>query len=354
MEKKRSCCCGGLPAMWWWLLTLLGLPLLFLLMLNSRQGMIENDLSARTSAHLQAAGMDWVKVNIAGRGRDVQLQGMAPSEADRTQAAQLAQRIYGVRDVQNLLKVAPAAVAVAEPAMPEANPALQAPVAPTAPETPVAPPTPEKPIAPAVPEAPVASVAPAAPPAPDASATPPAPVTPVASAAPAAPEKPAAPEAPPAPASPAQTSPDHAQAEQVAASKPEPAEEEKAVQDCQQQLNDAMTGKTVLFETNKAAIKQDSMALLDSLVGIVSNCKGVIAGRGIQVSGHTDNVGNDAYNQNLSQRRAGAVKDYFVNKGVDAALIKSVGYGESKPVATNDNEAGRSQNRRITFEINPE
>jgi outer membrane protein OmpA-like peptidoglycan-associated protein len=165
---------------------------------------------------------------------------------------------------------------------------------------------------------------------------------------------PAAPEAPVAPANPAQSGSDQTQAEQVAVSKPEPTAEEQAVQDCQQQLNDAMSGKTILFETNKSAIKQDSAALLDSLVGIVSSCKEVIAGRGIQVSGHTDNVGNDTYNQRLSQQRADAVKAYFLNKGVDAGLVKSVGFGESKPVASNDNEADRSKNRRITFDINPE
>jgi outer membrane protein OmpA-like peptidoglycan-associated protein len=115
-----------------------------------------------------------------------------------------------------------------------------------------------------------------------------------------------------------------------------------------------MTGKTILFETNKSAIKRDSLALLDSLTGIISNCKDVITGRGIQVSGHTDSVGNDAYNQKLSTQRADAVKDYLVKKGVDTALIKSAGFGESQPIASNDTEAGRSQNRRITFDINPE
>lgn len=134
----------------------------------------------------------------------------------------------------------------------------------------------------------------------------------------------------------------------------EPTQEQQAVMNCQQQLNDAMTGKTILFETNKSAIKRDSLALLDSLSGIIANCKDVIAGRGIQVSGHTDSVGNDAYNQNLSTQRADAVKDYLVKKGVDSALIKSAGFGESQPIASNDTEAGRSQNRRITFDINPE
>lgn len=82
MEKKHSCCCGGLPAMWWWLITLLGLPLLFLSMTGLRQGVIENDLTTRTQAVLQQAGFDWAKINLSGRGRDVQLAGNAPSEEE--------------------------------------------------------------------------------------------------------------------------------------------------------------------------------------------------------------------------------------------------------------------------------
>ncbi len=115
-----------------------------------------------------------------------------------------------------------------------------------------------------------------------------------------------------------------------------------------------MSGKTILFTTNKSAIRQDSIALLDSLADIISSCKDVVTDRGIQVSGHTDDVGNDTYNQSLSQRRAEAVREYFIKKGIDGNLIKSVGYGESKPITSNDSEEGRSQNRRITFEISPE
>ncbi|MBU2007490.1 MAG: OmpA family protein [Gammaproteobacteria bacterium] len=326
MDKNRSCCCGALPATKWWLLTLLGLPLLFLLMLGSRQGAVESDLASRSTADLKAAGMDWAQVTLAGRGRDLRIQGTAASEEQRDQAIKLAQSVYGVRVVENHINVAAPA---AEVTLPDADTQAQAPVAPAAPE------------------APVASVASAAPVPPEPSAAPEAPL---------APEPPVAqqePEAPVAPAVPGQAVP-----EQVAAvepeAKPEPTAEQQAVQDCQQQLNDAMTGKTILFATDKAAIKQDSLALLDSLAGIVSSCKTVVADRGIQISGHTDNVGNDAYNQSLSQRRAEAVKEYFVGKGIDGGLIKSVGYGEGKPVASNNTPAGRSQNRRISFEISPE
>lgn len=66
------------------------------------------------------------------------------------------------------------------------------------------------------------------------------------------------------------------------------------------------------------------------------------------IEGHTDNVGSAAYNQKLSERRANAVKNYFIEKhGVAASRLKAEGYGESKPVASNDNAAGRSKNRRV-------
>lgn len=126
---------------------------------------------------------------------------------------------------------------------------------------------------------------------------------------------------------------------------------EKAADDCQAKLDTAITGKTILFETNKAVIKRDSLAVLDGMAEVINACKPVVASRGIEVGGHTDDAGNDAYNQRLSEQRANAVKDYLTSKGIDGNAIKAVGYGESKPVASNATEAGRAQNRRITFEI---
>ncbi|UOG93913.1 MAG: OmpA family protein [Candidatus Thiothrix sulfatifontis] len=301
MEKNSSCCCGTLPAMWWWLLTLLGLPLLFFLMTWTRQEAVEADLATRSTAALKAAGMDWATVNLDQRGRDVQLTGTAASVQARDAALQVVQNVYGVRDVQNRLQMSNVST-------PQPSQTLQEPAAASVPQMPV----------------PVATVEPEPTPAP----------TPEQQLATAEPV--------PAPE------------QQSAVVDAAPSPEQQAVMNCQQQLNDAMAGKTVLFETNKSAIKRDSLALLDSLAGIISDCKTVIAGRGIQVSGHTDNVGNDAYNQTLSTQRANAVKEYLVKKGVDGALIKSAGFGESQPIASNDTEAERSRNRRIAFEINPE
>jgi len=66
------------------------------------------------------------------------------------------------------------------------------------------------------------------------------------------------------------------------------------------------------------------------------------------IEGHTDSRGSDAYNQPLSERRANAVRDELVNEyDIDASRVSTVGYGESRPVATNDTDEGRAQNRRI-------
>jgi OmpA-OmpF porin, OOP family len=72
----------------------------------------------------------------------------------------------------------------------------------------------------------------------------------------------------------------------------------------------------------------------------------------VEIAGHTDSVGSDEYNQKLSERRAKAVRDYLVNElGMDTNLFSAVGYGESKPIATNDTDAGRAENRRILAEL---
>ena len=69
----------------------------------------------------------------------------------------------------------------------------------------------------------------------------------------------------------------------------------------------------------------------------------------VQVSGHTDAIGSAASNQRLSERRAGSVVSYLRDRGIEAGRMRSVGYGESRPVAGNDTDKGRSRNRRIEF-----
>jgi outer membrane protein OmpA-like peptidoglycan-associated protein len=99
----------------------------------------------------------------------------------------------------------------------------------------------------------------------------------------------------------------------------------------------------VNFDTGKATIRPESFPRLDSVVEYLSHKKSAR----IEISGHTDNVGNPKSNKALSEKRAQACRDYLVSKGIDASRIQAVGYGDERPVAGNDTDAGRQQNRRI-------
>ena len=113
-------------------------------------------------------------------------------------------------------------------------------------------------------------------------------------------------------------------------------------------LNLVMPGN-VTFATNKANITPNFMPTLDKVAATLVEFKDTT----ITVSGHTDNVGNAAYNQDLSRARAGSVANYLSSKGVAGNRISPVGYGMSQPVADNGSDAGRSQNRRVEITINP-
>ena len=104
----------------------------------------------------------------------------------------------------------------------------------------------------------------------------------------------------------------------------------------------------VYFRTNKAVIRPKSFELLDNVAEVL---KAHTQLKRIQVEGHTDDRGRDAYNMQLSQRRAQAVVDYLVGKGVEASRLEAVGYGETKPIASNDTDEGRATNRRVQLTI---
>ena len=72
------------------------------------------------------------------------------------------------------------------------------------------------------------------------------------------------------------------------------------------------------------------------------------------MEGHTDSVGGDAYNQQLSEQRGGSVRDYLVGQGMAGASVSSTGFGKSQPVASNDTSSGRQQNRRVELVISGE
>ena len=101
------------------------------------------------------------------------------------------------------------------------------------------------------------------------------------------------------------------------------------------------------FDFNKATLKPEGMAKLDQAAAVMAEHTDLTVG----VEGHTDSVGSDAYNQKLSERRAQAAVDYLVSKGVDASRLQPTGYGESKPVASNDTAEGRAQNRRVDLVV---
>ena len=101
------------------------------------------------------------------------------------------------------------------------------------------------------------------------------------------------------------------------------------------------------FETGKADIKAKSFASLNALAALLKNKPTY----GLRIEGHTDNVGKDESNLILSQKRANAVKDYLIKKGVNGAVLDAFGYGASKPIADNDTAAGRQKNRRVEMKI---
>jgi outer membrane protein OmpA-like peptidoglycan-associated protein len=105
----------------------------------------------------------------------------------------------------------------------------------------------------------------------------------------------------------------------------------------------------VYFDTNKTTIKKISFTLLDEVAKVIVDNPDI---KLIEVSGHTDSVGNDAANLKLSQGRAEAVVKYLATTGkVEAARLIAKGYGETKPIDTNDTDAGKAMNRRVEFNI---
>lgn len=415
MEEKKSCCCKSLPKVLWWFLALFGLALIYLLMFNMNKDRIEEDLTHRVTGALSKEGMSWVSVDVDERGRDILLIGDAPNEEARSKALSLAAGVDGVRIVENGLKVAVAQELLApeikagskseestvvppEEQMPEPIEAmslhiqiddsgkmvLNGKVASKEELEAILKAAQDKvgednvinnlmvssDVKPsswldALPDLlglatsggalsvgadgvqytgsvenlsmmnqiidkaksllssfnipvlnnlivdNVVSVD-------DSVAMT---LTPV------------------------------AEPDNVIVKAEDPSPEVKAVNRCQGMLNESMSGKTINFVTNRANIKSDSYPILDAIEAVMKECKAEIANNGVTINGHTDSRGDDTYNMSLSLRRANAVRNYLVGKGVDEGLLKSIGHGETNPVAGNDTVEGRAANRRITFII---
>jgi len=114
---------------------------------------------------------------------------------------------------------------------------------------------------------------------------------------------------------------------------------------CQQLFTDLLSKGKIRFEQARATLDPDSTSLLDRLIEIALRCPT----SNIEVAGHTDGDGEDAFNQALSEKRAQAVVDYLVKAGLPASRFTAVGYGSTQPVAGNDTDEGKAQNRRIEF-----
>lgn len=105
--------------------------------------------------------------------------------------------------------------------------------------------------------------------------------------------------------------------------------------------------RNIFFATGKSDIESGSEGELSRLIDLLND----VPSLKIEISGHTDNVGSQSLNQKLSEERAKAVVEYLVKRGIKKDRLQAAGYGPSRPVATNDTEEGRQQNRRTEFEI---
>jgi len=105
----------------------------------------------------------------------------------------------------------------------------------------------------------------------------------------------------------------------------------------------------ITFDTNSYTLKGKFNDTLDSVVLVLNEYKSTT----ITVMGHTDSVGSKESNQKLSERRALSVANYLSSKGVAQQRLAASGYGEAFPVASNDSETGRSQNRRVEIQLEP-
>jgi OmpA-OmpF porin, OOP family len=99
----------------------------------------------------------------------------------------------------------------------------------------------------------------------------------------------------------------------------------------------------VTFDTGKATIRAESFPRLDSVVEYMTHKKSAR----IEISGHTDNVGNPKANKALSEKRAQACRQYVIAKGIEGSRLTAIGHGDERPIAPNDTDEGRQKNRRI-------
>lgn len=115
----------------------------------------------------------------------------------------------------------------------------------------------------------------------------------------------------------------------------------------QETLNQEMAGKTIEFNPNSDVLTPAGKLLLDEFAATLKGAPGAV----VEVDGHTDNAGNEANNVSLSGRRARAVEEYLISKGIARERMEAKGFGSSKPIADNATAEGRKKNRRIEFRV---
>ena len=118
-------------------------------------------------------------------------------------------------------------------------------------------------------------------------------------------------------------------------------------QTCQELFDQYLGQKQLEFEAGRAILTSTTLPVLKTLVRIAERCPSAL----LQISGHTDSDGDDALNQTLSLRRAKAVRNYLTKNGIAGSRILAIGYGEKRPIASNDTAAGKKKNRRIEFSV---
>ena len=101
----------------------------------------------------------------------------------------------------------------------------------------------------------------------------------------------------------------------------------------------------ILFDFDSSDIKPQYHSALEVIIAVLKKNPGLK----VEIQGNTDNMGPESYNQMLSEKRAQAVKDYMVDKGIGSERLKAVGFGATRNVASNENDTGRALNRRIEF-----
>lgn len=112
------------------------------------------------------------------------------------------------------------------------------------------------------------------------------------------------------------------------------------------QINEAFSNiDNARFGFDEYKVAESSYPILDRIINIMKHNADIR----IEIAAHTDNIGSFEYNMKLSRKRAQSIMDYMVSRGIPKDRLKAVGYGESRPIASNQTESGRQKNRRVEF-----